>query len=223
MLYALNFHFNQLNLNSEVMKKIFLILISGFICFATYSQVKFGIKAGAGTSTVPTYDISTGENNIESLKDASFGFHAGAFLRVTLFGVYVMPEVYFASTTYDYNVTVAEEPEKVLSQKFDKLEVPLLVGLTLGPVRINAGPSASILISSPKELIADPNFTELYRSATFGFQAGVGVDLFKHLTIDLRYGGSLSKRFGETVTIGTQTFNLDQRESAVLLSLGYMF
>lgn len=216
-------HFNWFNLNLEIMKKVFLILIIGLVGLTVNSQVKFGIKAGASTGNVPKYDISTGENNIESLKDASFGFHAGAFLRITLFGVYLMPEVYFASSTYDYNVTVAEEPEKVLSQKFDKLEVPVLLGVTLGPVRINAGPSASILIGSPRELINDPDFKELYRSATFGYQAGVGVDLFKHLTIDLRYGGSLSKKFGEAVNIGSQTFNLDQRESAVLLSIGYMF
>ena len=184
----MNLHFNWFNLNLEIMKKVFLIIIIGLIGLTASSQVKFGIKAGASTGTVPKYDISTGENNIESLKDASFGFHAGAFLRITLFGVYVMPEVYFASTTYDYNVTVAEEPEKVLSQKFDKLEVPLLLGVTLGPVRINAGPSASILISSPRELIADPNFTELYRSATFGYQAVIGSELLQHLTIDLRSG-----------------------------------
>lgn len=205
------------------MKKVILILIVGLISLTAFSQVKFGIKAGASTSTVPKYDFTTGENNIEALKDAAFGFHAGAFLRITLFGIYLMPEVYFASTTYDYSVSTAEDPEQILSQKFDKLEVPLLLGVTLGPVRLNAGPSASILIGSPRQLIDDPDFKELYRSATFGYQAGVGADLFKHLTIDLRYGGSLSKRFGESVTIGSQTFNLDHREPSLLLSIGYMF
>ncbi|NSW93540.1 MAG: PorT family protein [Bacteroidales bacterium] len=206
-----------------MMKKLFLILLAGLVSLTAFPQVKFGIKAGASTSTVPEYNFTTGENNIEALKDAAFGFHAGAFVRVTLFGIYLMPEVCFASTTYDYNVSTAEEPEKILSQKFDKLEVPVLLGVTLGPVRINAGPSASILIGSPRELINDPDFKELYRSATFGYQAGIGTDLFKHLTIDLRYGGSLSKRFGESVTIGSQTFNLDHREPSFLLSIGYMF
>lgn len=205
------------------MKKLILFVLAVIFALPGYSQVKFGIKAGASTTTVPTYDITTGENNIESLKDAAFGFHAGAFLRITLLGVYIMPEVVFASTTYEYNVTTASEPETVLKQKFDKLDIPLLVGFHLGPVRINAGPAAAILINSPKELISDPNFSELYRSATFGFQAGLGVDVLKKLTIDLRYGGSLSKKFGESVTIGGQTFNLDHREPSIMLSLGYIF
>jgi len=207
----------------EKMKKFMLTVFAAIIAVAAFSQVKFGLKAGAATTTVPTYDVSPGTSNIEALKNASYGFHAGAFLRITLMGMYVMPEVVFASTSYDYTVTTAENPEEVLTQKFDKLEIPLLLGAILGPVRINAGPSATILIGSPKELISDSDFTDLYRSATFGYQAGIGVDIAKKLTLDLRYGGSLSKKFGESVTIGTQTFNLDQRESSVILSIGFMF
>ncbi|MDY0099366.1 MAG: porin family protein [Bacteroidales bacterium] len=205
------------------MKKLLLLIISVMFAITAYPQVKFGLKAGVATNTVPNYDVNTGTNNIEAYKDASFGYHAGAFLRFTLMGMYIMPEVVFASTSYDYKVTTAEELEEKKSQKFDKLDIPLLFGFKLGPVRLNAGPSASILIGSPRELISDPNFSDLYRSATFGYQAGLGFDIAKHFTVDLRYGGSLSKKFGESVNIGNQTFNLDQRESSVLLSVGYMF
>lgn len=214
---------NLHNLKLEMMKKLAVITILSLLAIPVFSQVKFGIKAGAATTTVPAYDITTGDNNIDALKNAQFGFHAGAFLRITLLGMYVMPEVVFASTTYDYDVTVGQNPSEVLKQQFNKLNIPLLLGFHLGPVRINAGPAASILINSPKALIDDPDFPELYRSATFGYEAGLGVDLFKKLTIDLRYNGSLSKKFGESVTIGTQTFNLDDREPSVLLSLGIMF
>ncbi len=206
-----------------MMKKLAVIVLLSLFAIPAFSQVKFGIKAGAATTTVPTYDFTTGESNIEALKSAQFGFHAGAFLRISLLGFYVMPEVVFASTTYDYDVTVGSNPSEVLKQQFNKINIPLLLGFHLGPVRLNAGPAASILINSPKALIDNPDFPELYRSATFGYEAGLGVDLFKKLTIDLRYNGSLSKRFGESVTIDSQTFNLDDREPSILLSLGFMF
>ncbi|MGI6339990.1 MAG: porin family protein [Bacteroidales bacterium] len=205
------------------MKKLLSLIILVMFAITAYPQVKFGLKAGVATNTVPTYDVNTGANNIEAYKDASFGYHAGAFLRITLMGMYIMPEVVFASTSYDFKVTTANEPEEIKSQKFDKIDIPLLIGFKLGPVRLNAGPAASILIGSPKDLISDPNFSDLYRSATFGYQAGLGFDIVKRLTVDLRYGGSLSKKFGESVDIGSQTFNLDQRESSIMLSLGYMF
>jgi len=205
------------------MKKLLAIILVAFITIPVFSQVNFGLKAGASTNTVPTYDFTSGSTNIEALKDAAFGFHAGAFLRISLLGLYVMPEVVFASTTYEYDVTIGSNPAEALKQQFNKLDIPLLVGVYLGPIRLNAGPAASILINSPKALIDDPDFEELYRSATFGYEAGLGVDLFKKLTIDLRYGGSLSKKFGDSVTIGSQTFNLDDREPSFMISLGLMF
>ncbi|HQB36445.1 MAG TPA: hypothetical protein PLI41_02770, partial [Bacteroidales bacterium] len=87
----------------------------------------------------------------------------------------------------------------------------------------NAGPSATIQIGSPKALIEDPDFEDMYRSATFGYTAGLGVDLFKKLVIDLRYNGSLSEKYGASVEIGDQTFNLDSRQPSFTLSIGIMF
>jgi hypothetical protein len=203
-----------------MMKKLFAIVLVVIISIPAFSQIKFGIKAGATSSTVPTYDAVSGTTNIDAVKNSAFGIHAGIFLRMTVAGIYLMPEVVFTTTNYEYKITSITEP---VSQKFNKLDIPVLVGIRLGPIRINAGPAASILINSPKALINDPNFKDLYRSATFGYQAGVGFDLFKKLTFDARYGGSLAKKFGDEVTIGGQKFALDSREPTFMLSLGYMF
>ena len=205
-----------------MMKKLLVIVLVVLISIPAFSQIKFGIKAGAETSTVPTYNFTDGTNNIEALKDASWGFHAGLFMRVTLLSIYLQPEVVFATNTYDFNVSTGSVPE-VLSQKFSRLEIPVLVGFKLGPIRLNAGPSASIQIGSPEALIDDPNFTDMYKGATFGYQAGLGVDIFKKLTLDARYGGSLSGKFGDAITIGGQEFKLDHRQNSFILSVGLMF
>jgi hypothetical protein len=109
------------------------------------------------------------------------------------------------------------------SQKFNRLSVPLLIGFKLGPVRLNAGPAASIQLGSPEALINDPNFEDMYKGAVWGFQAGVGIDLLKKLTLDARYAGSLGEKFGDAVTIGGQNFKLDYGQKAFLLSVGLMF
>jgi hypothetical protein len=205
-----------------MMKKLLVILSVVLISIPTFSQIKFGIKAGAETSTVPTYDFTSGTSNIEAIKDASWGFHAGVFLRLSLLGIYLQPEAVFASNTYDFNVET-DGVSEALSQTFNRLEIPVLVGFRLGPLRLNAGPSASIQIGSPKALIDDPNFTEMYKGATFGYQAGIGIDLFKKLTLDARYGGSLSEKFGDAVSIGGQEFKLDHRQNSFILSVGIMF
>jgi hypothetical protein len=202
-----------------MMKKLFALILVVLIAIPAFSQIKFGIKAGVGTTTVPTYNISTGVNTIDALKTASYGFHGGVFLRLSLLGIYIQPEVLLATNSYEYNVKMGTNPAVLKEQTFNKLDVPVLVGLKLGPIRINAGPVATVQIGSPKALIDDPNFKEMYKGATFGFQAGAGFDLFKTLTFDVRYEGSLSGKFGDTATIGTQTFKLDSRQPSVLFSV----
>jgi hypothetical protein len=205
-----------------MMKKLFVILFVGLISIPAFSQIKFGIKGGAESTTVPTYDLTTGTSSIKALEDASWGFHAGVFLRLSLLGLFVQPEAVFASNTYDYKVTTVTASE-VKSQKFNRLSVPVLVGFKIGPLRLNAGPAASIQIGSPKQLIDDPKFDEMYKGAVFGFQAGAGLDLLKKLTLDVRYAGSLGEKFGDAVTIGGQNFKLDYGQSSILLSVGLMF
>lgn len=213
--------------NWKVMKKLLAIIFTILLAVPAFSQLKFGIKAGASTTTVPTYNSSsTGGStvSIEPLKDAAWGFHAGIFLRAGLGPVFLQPEAYFASNTYEYNVTTAT-PARVMDQTFNRLEIPVLIGLKFGPLRINAGPSATVPIGSPKALTQDPNFDDLYRGTTFGYQAGIGVDILNTLTLDARYGGSLGEKYGDDVTLGTNgpTFRLDQRQPSLIFSLGIMF
>ena len=203
------------------MKKLILIGLVIILSAPAFSQIKFGIKAGAETTTVPTYQCGNGDATINALKDASWGYHAGIFLRFGLGGIYLQPEAVFASTSFDYNVTTTDLTE-LKSQKFNRVSIPVLLGLKLGPLRLMAGPAASIMIGSPKALIDDPNFEEMYKGAVYGYQAGAGIDLGR-LTLDVRYAGSLGEKFGDTVTIEGQTFKLDYGQSSLLLSLGWMF
>ncbi|MDP3002886.1 MAG: porin family protein [Bacteroidales bacterium] len=205
------------------MKKLFVIILVVLIAIPVFSQIKFGIKAGIGTTTVPTYNFDTGANTIDALKTASYGFHGGVFLRLSLLGIYLQPEVLLATNSYEYNVKMGTNPAVLTKQTFNKLDIPVLLGLKLGPLRINAGPVATLQIGTPKALIDDPDFKEMYKGATFGYQAGAGFDLFKTLTFDVRYEGSLSGEFGDAATIGSQTFKLDSRQPTVLFSLGLMF
>jgi hypothetical protein len=206
------------------MKKLFAIGLIILLAIPAFSQIKFGIKAGAETTTVPTYNYGNGSATIEALKDASWGYHAGLFLRIGLGPVYIQPEAVFASTSFDYNVKeVSTAPATLMSQTFNRLSVPVLVGFKLGPLRLNAGPAASIMIGSPEALINDPNFEDMYKGAIWGYQAGIGIDLLNKLTLDARYAGSLGDVLGDAVTISGQTFKLDYGQSSFLLSVGWMF
>jgi hypothetical protein len=216
-------HIKQ-KLKQKVMKKTLAVILVAIIAIPAFSQVKFGIKAGASTNTVPEYNSVTGSTTITSLKNAAWGYHAGIFIRAELGPVYLQPEAYFSSNTYEYNVN--STVNQVLKQSFNRLEIPVLVGLKFGPIRLNAGPTATVPIGTPKALVNDPNFNDLYRGTSFGYQAGLGIDILNTITLDARYGGSLSGRFGNSVQVGGTggtTFRLDDRQPSLIFSLGIMF
>jgi hypothetical protein len=208
------------------MKRIVFLVLAMMLAAPMFSQFNWGIKAGASTNNLvidQTLNTSTGTIILEQAKEASYGFHGGVFVRLSLLGIYVQPEILFATAenlikVTDLNQTTAE----IRNQKFNKLDIPVMVGFKLGPLRINGGPAATIMLSSSKDLFNPDNYENLYKSATFGYQAGVGVDILKKLTVDLRYEGNLNQ-FGNELTVGSETFELDQRSSAIVLSLGLIF
>lgn len=213
-----------------MMKKLFLIVLSVFIMFPAFSQIKFGLKAGVSTTNLKMEDFKTltsGETQylVNSIKGANYGFHGGAFVRLSLLVFYVQPELLFASRTEEYTIADASTPasEIVKKQKFNQVNLPIMLGLKLGPLRLNAGPSARLLINSPKDLIDDPDFKARYQSLTWGYEAGLGIDIIKRITLDLRYEGSLQKYQTQIQNTAGDKFNLDDRPNAFLLSLGIMF
>lgn len=201
------------------MKKFILILLAVAVSSGAFAQVKFGLKAGASSNNFKMDQVTNGTSAIAAAEEASWGFHGGAFVRISFLGLMVQPEVLFSMA--ENNMLVTDDGVETLkSQTFNKLDIPVMLGIKLGPLRVMAGPAASVMISSASDLVNDTE--NLYNSATFGYQAGLGVDLLKKLTLDVRYEGGLSN-FGDEVTVGGETLTLDGRSNAILFSLGFMF
>jgi hypothetical protein len=211
------------------MKKLLVLFLAFFIALPVISQVNFGLKVGASTTSISMEDaktVTSGSTNylVEKAEGAKYGFHAGVFLRANISKLYIQPELLFATRSNEYTVTnVATSVDSLKTQTFNKLDLPIMIGLKLGPVRINAGPVGSLLINSPKDLISDPDFKAMYANLTVGYQAGLGLDILKKLTIDLRYEGSLLKYQNQIENLAGSKISLDDRPNAFLLSVGYMF
>ncbi|MRR22454.1 PorT family protein [bacterium] len=205
------------------MKKFIVIVLALVLAAPLYSQVKFGLKAGASTDFTFTDQTIQGtdfEVILQNAKDAEWGFQGGVFMRASFAGFYIQPELLLATATNSvtYDDVEAGGAPVIYNQKFNKLNIPVLLGVKVGPLRLNAGPAASVMISDPKEIIEGAT----YKRATFGYQAGLGFDLFKKLTVDLRYEGNLNQ-FGDQIEIGGETFVLDDRTGALLVQVGFIF
>jgi hypothetical protein len=211
------------------MKKLIAIVFVILVSLPAFSQINFGLKAGVSTTslsmpTIKTITSGTTSYTVNGISTANYGFHGGLFMRVTLFGFYIQPELLFSTRTDSYTITnVQTTLATVAKQNFNKLDIPVMLGFKLGPLRINAGPSGSLLINSPKDLISNPDFKNNYNRMTFGYQAGLGFDLLNFLTFDLRYEGSLKKYQNQIQNLVGTKYNLDDRPNAFWFSVGIMF
>ena len=211
------------------MKKLLAFTFTILLALPALAQLDYGIKAGLSSTSITMDDIKsvssgTHEYTIEEIEGMNYGFHGGLFVRLKITKLFIQPELLFSTRTNEYTVTdVLTSNATDVKQKFSKIDIPVMVGIRLGPARINAGPVGSFLINTPEELIDDTDIEAIYGRMSIGYQAGVGVDIINKLTVDLRYEGSLKKYQTQIENAAGTSVNLDDRPNAILLSLGLMF
>lgn len=196
------------------MKKLILTLALVVVGFSASAQFTLGPRV-----TLVSSNLNLREEiaNVQE-GDAEFGFQYGLFARfkVPVIGLYVQPELLFSST----ESTITSGAQNV-DLSFNRVDVPIMIGGKVGPLRINAGPSLSFLTSAESDVsgtVAD--IKDNYSSTTVGFQAGIGIDLLKFV-IDLKYEGSLGEKFGDAITVAGNSFATDERPSQLVLGIGF--
>jgi hypothetical protein len=205
------------------MKKTIVLVIAVILALPAFSQLNFGIMAGVSTTSVAmdNVPIPSSSYTIKDLKSSNFGFHAGVFLRLGIKKLYVQPELLLSTRSTKYSIMGLDTTS--VTQVFTRLNVPVMLGFKFGPIRLNAGPSFNFLINSPKDLIKGDEYKSINKSMTMGYQAGLGLDVLKKLTIDLRFEGSLKRYQNQIQTAAGDKIALDDRPNTFLLSFGYKF
>lgn len=210
------------------MKKLILVLIASMFIFTVSNAQLFnyGIKGGIGFSSLKIEDItdiSDGGDVYDLITgDGVMGYHFGLQTRINIAILVIQPELYFNAGGGTVEQVVDGGATEILNVKFNRIDIPLMAGVKLGPARISVGPVGSFVISETTDLTElEPDFELFSSTMTWGFQAGLGLDISK-LSLDFRYEGSLS-RLGESLSIGESEFSLDARPSQWIISLGFWF
>jgi len=210
------------------MKKLILVLmVSMFVFTVSNAQLfNYGIKAGIGFSSLQIADItgiSDGSDVYDLITgDGVMGYHVGLQGRLNIAIAQFQPELYYSTGGGTVNMIIEGGDTEVLDVNYSRLDIPLLLGFKTGPIRIVAGPVGSFVLSESNELSEiDPGFEFFSSAMTWGFQAGLGLDLGK-LSLDARYEFPFSA-MGESITVGGNEFAMDARPSQWLISLGYWF
>jgi len=176
------------------------------------------------SSTIKSDDFTTSSGlHVQSVSNAKVGFQGGLLLRIKIAKLIIQPEALLSSTGGEVRVSDATT-STVTKQRFTKLDIPVLIGTKLGPIRLGIGPVASVMLNKPADAIdfSGTSVESKYHKATFGYQVGAGIDLGKHIAIDLKYEGNLSK-LGNGVVIGGNNYKFDSRTHQWILGLGLFF
>ena len=175
----------------------------------------FGIKGGVNLSRLTMGDVFTtryddlgnpylgydGKEVRDNLKQ-SFTTRTGAVGGIyARFGrvVFIQPEVLISTKggSFDIIQTHLENPvTKTVDIKYSNIDVPILIGLKGGPIRILAGPVTSFRIGDNQRLRDafkqyTSNLNDAMSQATFGYQLGAGLDLGA-FSLDVRKEGSFT-------------------------------
>ena len=208
-------------------KILFLPLL--LLPFLASAQVKFGVGLGMSTTEIEPSDLLITDNNgaqnlVMKLENANYGIHGGVMLRIPIKKFFLQPEVYFNANSVDFRVQDVSGgglEEKVLREKYQYLDIPFMVGYKLGPLRLQAGPTGHVFLGCQSELDEIEGYEKVFEDLTYGWQGGLGLDVWK-LTLQLNYEGNFS-RFGDHITLFGKSFAFDERPARFVATLGFFF
>jgi hypothetical protein len=207
--------------NQKTMNKKLLVLLF-VLAFAkgneTFAQFSLGIRGGVNFSQLKTDNTQSVGANLQQSLDTKTGYVGGVYARIGS-KLFLQPELIFSAKGGSVNI-LKNGTSQTVAIDYTNFDVPLLIGYKLGPIRINAGPMASFKVSNSNGLDEElkkvsSNLGESFKKASYGYQAGGGVDIGS-LSVDLRYEGSLS----EVSALSSSNINFSQKGNLWQLTVG---
>lgn len=203
------------------MKKVLLLACFAVVmALSAQSQIKFGVRGAVTSSTVEADRVVAQGYTIESVNDAKIGFQIGVVSQIQIRKFFIQPELLLSTSGGVLKVSDVNG-SKLNDQRITKVDIPVLVGGKMGPLRLGVGPVVSMMIKSTSELNDYAQFEDKFRKATWGYQVGAGLDVWK-LAFDVKYEGNLS-RWGDKVIIANQDVNFDRRLSQWIFGVALFF
>jgi hypothetical protein len=203
-------------------KQMFILLAILLVGKLSDSQGQFtlGIRGGVNLAQLKTdFKTQSFGDNLQQSLDTKLGYVGGIYARIGS-KFFIQPELIFSAKGGSINVLKSGSTTQTFDIEYTNFDIPLLLGVKAGPIRINAGPMASFKVSSNGLDDAlksySSNVGESFKNAAYGYQVGGGVDIGS-LSVDLRYEGSLSE---VTVVDLTNKVNFSQKGNLWQLTLG---
>ncbi len=203
----------------------FVLLFSSFCLF---SQFEMGVKAGLSSTQLITEGIllQNQENDSYQLNvnHVDYGIHFGLYGRISLANIFLEPSFLLNSNQVNYQLDEFNESgifSSLQSESFQHLDIPLLIGFKTGILKIQGGPVAHIYLNNTSALGNINGYEEKFETANYGYQFGVGLDIWR-FRLECNYEGNLHK-FGDHITVDGNQYSFSAKPARIISTLGYAF
>ena len=210
---------------NKLILAIFLSICS--VQFAQAQLFKLGARGGIHSSSIDFNDLNVfNKETRDSIGikagQANVGFRVGLVGRITLSAFYIQPEIIFRSSRNTYEITeFGAAIEEKRDETFFNIDVPVLAGVKLGPLRAQVGPVASLILNKNSDFTDKDSYERDFTSAEWALQYGLGLDLGK-IAIDVNRQGPLTNA-NDKINIGGTEFNLAPEEKYTVIMLSLFF
>ncbi|MDO4789398.1 MAG: outer membrane beta-barrel protein [Porphyromonas sp.] len=204
-------------------KRLFALvaLLAFALPVAASAQIDIFVKAGANLSQFPNKPLDIKAQDILSA-------HAGLGIEV---GVPFLPLYADAALLYSRKGANIFDKNKDTTEKLreDLLIIPINAKLKVPffesfGVVLFAGPNFAYSINNNFDKFKNQSFNEVkFSKASFGFQAGLGIELFEKLQITAQYEAPFKSDYKYTGTSALIENFYNNKNKTITLSAAYLF
>lgn len=197
------------------MKKILLIMLLMIGSLTTNAQIKLSAKVGANINA-SEFNFSDA-SNLKTLRNPA-GIHAGLALKVKVLPLfYIQGDALYSYNTYKFSI----EGNGDVKTRNHTIQVPVVFGLQAAFFRVYVGPRFSFDLNSKDIFNSNHNIDFKLSGRNVGYQAGIGINILKMLTIDVSYNGYF-KRSAQKITIDNRTYDEKLSDRQIWVTLGFI-
>ncbi len=183
------------------------VISKGAPASATRTAMVYGVMGGV---TLPRM---TDKSEVIDITNTA-GYSVGLMWGLDLGGLSIIPELW-----YQHDNTQVEHTSRNVEGDLitHSIEMPVVFGMKLGPIRLNVGPSFSLMSSSKIRVDGEEDVDFGKFKSTAGYLVGLSSLLWDHVVLDLRYTG----RFVTTSTPWYDTSGTDEAYEYRYYSFGF--
>jgi hypothetical protein len=186
-----------------------------FSMLTTAAQTQFGVKGGLNAPDINIEKFTSVDGGLQEVRSAGpqYGFHAGIFAKFKLTNFFLQPEVLYTNLHSEVKAQNSTGGNVSNSSFFQRIDVPILLGTNLGPVRVMAGPIYSVPFSNSGDITQEELF-----GGTIGYQVGIGA-IIGNIHVDFRYEAAFNDAAREVILNNTN-YETDWRVNQFIISVG---